>query len=64
MEACLCAHHRAPLFADHGHTVRLMAPKFAAPYRLTGKRDKNDAIQACSPIDLSASSYQKHSKLA
>ena len=30
----------------HGHTVRLMAPKFVSPYRLSGKRGKNDAADA------------------
>jgi transposase len=30
----------------HGHTVRLMAPKFVVPYRLSGKRGKNDAVDA------------------
>ncbi len=43
MEACSGAHHWARLFMAHGHTVRLMAPKFVAPYRLSGKRGKNDA---------------------
>ena len=28
------------------HTVRLMAPKFVTPYRLSGKRGKNDAADA------------------
>ena len=42
MEACSGAHHWARVFAQHGHTVRLMAPKFVAPYRLSGKRGKND----------------------
>jgi transposase len=46
MEACSGAHHWARLFAAHGHTVRLMAPKFVAPYRLSGKRGKNDAADA------------------
>jgi transposase len=46
MEACSGAHHWARLFAVHGHTVRLMAPKFVAPYRLSGKRGKNDAADA------------------
>lgn len=46
MEACSGAHHWARLFAQHGHTVRLMAPKFVAPYRLSGKRGKNDAADA------------------
>ena len=46
MEACSGAHHWARLFIQHGHTVRLMAPKFVAPYRLSGKRGKNDAADA------------------
>jgi transposase len=46
MEACSGAHHWARLFALHGHTVRLMAPKFVVPYRLSGKRGKNDAADA------------------
>lgn len=46
MEACSGAHHWARLFSAHGHTVRLMAPKFVAPYRLSGKRGKNDAADA------------------
>ena len=43
MEACSGAHHWARLFRQQGHTVRLMAPKFVAPYCLSGKRGKNDA---------------------
>jgi transposase len=46
MEACSGAHHWARLFLQHGHTVRLMAPKFVAPYRLSGKQGKNDAADA------------------
>lgn len=46
MEACSGAHHWARLFAAHGHTVRLIAPKFVTPYRLSGKRGKNDAADA------------------
>lgn len=46
MEACSGAHHWARQFARFGHTVRLMAPKFVAPYRLSGKRGKNDAADA------------------
>ena len=46
MEACSGAHHWARLIQAHGHTVRLMAPKFVAPYRLSGKRGKNDAADA------------------
>ena len=46
MEACSGAHHWARLFRQHGHTVRLIAPKFVIPYRLSGKRGKNDAADA------------------
>ena len=46
MEACSGAHHWARLFRQHGHTVRLIAPKFVTPYRLSGKRGKNDAADA------------------
>lgn len=46
MEACSGSHHWARLFAAHGPTVRLMAPKFVVPYRLSGKRGKNDAADA------------------
>ena len=46
MEACSGAHHWARQFMAHGHTVRLMAPKFVSPYRLSGRRGKNDAADA------------------
>jgi transposase len=46
MEACTGAHHWARLFAQCGHTVKLMAPKLVAPYRMSGKRGKNDAADA------------------
>lgn len=43
IEACSGAHPWARLFGNLGHTVRLMAPKFVAPYRLSGNRGKNNA---------------------
>jgi transposase len=46
MESCSGAHHWAREFEKLGHTVRLMAPKFVAPYRMAGKRGKNDANDA------------------
>ena len=46
LEACSGAHHWGHQFIAHGHTVRLMAPKFVAPYRLSGKQGKNDAADA------------------
>jgi transposase len=46
IEACSGAHHWARLFAAHGHRVKLMAPKLVTPYRMSGKRGKNDAADA------------------
>ena len=46
VEACSGAHHWARQFMAHGHTVQLMAAKFVSPYRMTGKRSKNDAADA------------------
>jgi transposase len=46
MKACSGAHHWARLFAQHGHMVRLIAPKFVARYRMSGPRGKNDAADA------------------
>ena len=46
MEACSGAHHWARLFRQYGHTVKLMAPKFVTPYRMGGRRGKNDAADA------------------
>jgi transposase len=46
MEACSGGHEWARRFAAHGHTVKLIAPKFVAPYRMGGRRGKNDAADA------------------
>jgi transposase len=46
MEACSGAHHWARQFRRYGHTIKLMAPKFVVPYRLSGKRGKTDAADA------------------
>lgn len=46
MEACSGAHYWASEFGKLGHTVRIMAPKFVAPYRMGGKHGKNDAADA------------------
>ncbi len=46
MEACSGAHHWARQFRQFGHTVKRMAPKLVTPYRMSGKRGKNDAADA------------------
>jgi transposase len=46
MEACSGAHHLARTLVQFGHTPKLMAPKFVAPYRMQGVRGKNDANDA------------------
>ena len=50
LEACSGAHDWARRFARFGHTVRLMAPKFVAPYRRSGKNDSNDAEAICEAV--------------
>ena len=50
MEACSGAHEWARQFQALGHTVRLMAPKFVAPYRKSGKNDGNDAEAICEAV--------------
>jgi len=50
LEACSGAHEWARRFALHGHTVKLMAPKFVAPYRKSGKNDSNDAEAICEAV--------------
>jgi transposase len=46
IEACSGAHHWARQFQAQVHTVRLMAPKLVTPYRMSGKKGKNDAADA------------------
>ena len=50
MEACSGAHEWGRRFQEFGHTVRLMAPKFVAPYRKSGKNDGNDAEAICEAV--------------
>ena len=50
LEACSRAHEWTRRFSACGHTVRLMAPKFVAPYRKSGKNDDNDAEAICEAV--------------
>lgn len=51
MEACTGAHHWAREFERYGHTVRLIAPKFVSPYRMSGRRGKTDAADAAALVE-------------
>ncbi len=50
MEACSGAHEWARRFQIHGHAVRIMAARFVAPYRRSGKNDGNDAEAICEAV--------------
>jgi transposase len=50
MEACSGAHEWGRRFEQLGHTVKLMAPKFVAPYRKSDKNDGNDAEAVCEAV--------------
>lgn len=47
MEACGGAHYWARRFVQHGHTVRLINPKFVKPFVKSNKNDWNDAAAIC-----------------
>jgi transposase len=50
MEACSGAHYWARALLKQGHRVGIMAPKFVAPYRKSGKNDTNDAEAICEAV--------------
>jgi transposase len=50
IEACAGAHHWARKLSELGHTVRLIAGQFVAPYRKSGKNDWNDAEAICEAV--------------
>lgn len=50
MEACAGTHYWARELGKLGHTVRLMAGQFVAPYRKSGKNDANDAEAICEAV--------------
>jgi len=43
MEACCGAHFLARIFQSHGHSIRLMPPKYVQPYVKAQKTDDRDA---------------------
>jgi len=50
IEACSGAHEWARRFQRLGHEVRIMAARFVAPYRRSGKNDGNDAEAICEAV--------------
>ncbi len=59
VEACSGAHHWARELGRLGHAAKIMAPRFVAPYRKSGKNDGDDAeaianSAACCLIRLEA----------
>ena len=50
MEACSGAHEWARRFREHGHDIRLMAPRFISAYRKGEKNDGNDAEAICEAV--------------
>lgn len=52
MEACSGPHEWGRRFQEFGHTVRLMAPKFVAPYRKSGKNDGSDLRKQSPHLDF------------
>ena len=50
MESCSGAHEWARQLETLGHTVRIMAARFVAPYRSRGKNDGNDAEAICEAV--------------
>lgn len=50
MEACSGAHHVARELKKLGHDARIMAARFVAPYRKSGKNDGNDAEAICEAV--------------
>jgi transposase len=50
LEACSGAHEWARRLQRFGHRVKLMAPRFVAPYRKNSKNDGNDAEAICEAV--------------
>ncbi|WP_120511077.1 IS110 family transposase [Photobacterium salinisoli] len=50
MEACGASHYWARELAKLGHTPKIMASKYVAPFRTGAKNDLNDAFAICTAV--------------
>jgi len=50
MEACGASHYWARELTKLGHTPKIMASKYVAPFRTGTKNDLNDAVAICTAV--------------
>ena len=50
IEACATSHHWARVFAQMGHEVKLMPPRYVKPYVKSQKNDAADAEAICEAV--------------
>ena len=59
MEACGASHYWARELAKLGHTTRIMASKYVAPFRTDAKNDLNDAVAICIAVTRPSTRFVK-----
>ncbi|MGF1689564.1 IS110 family transposase, partial [Photobacterium japonica] len=59
MEACGSAHYWARELTKLGHTPKIMAAKYVAPFRTGAKNDLNDAVAICIAVARPSTRFVK-----
>ncbi|PSW13419.1 IS110 family transposase [Photobacterium rosenbergii] len=59
MEACGTSYYWARELAKLGHTTRIMASKYVAPFRTGAKNDLNDAVAICVAVTRPSTRFVK-----
>lgn len=59
MEACGASHYWAREIAKLGHTPKIMASKYVAPFRTGAKNDLNDAVAICVAVTRPSTRFVK-----
>ncbi|KLV05166.1 hypothetical protein ABT56_12315 [Photobacterium aquae] len=59
MEACGCSHYWARELTKLGHTAKIMASKYVAPFRTGAKNDLNDAVAICVAVTRPSTRFVK-----